>query len=302
MSCEIAKESIVATVRVFESGFLSFRFNPKDDELLSYYLSNKIKGTPLPLNLIVECDIYGDKTAGGGEWHGNKSGKEVMDRKIKKVIGVQKQFSFKPRKGKKGASSTSTSKAEATGWIMHEYSMMGEKNSDDGYWRGCYGRKCGAHQVHLIQDDKINNGEAVPPENAMFDQVDMIEDGNQINNGGLYNQLNNCEAAMAENVRLDQEYVDGGGNQINNGGPAAMTGADVMKNAAEPHVELQTEYGVEPEWVYLEKGSWFYDFDPVEIACMFWMMLLRRTLLVRNLPCKGRMTQDKKILKGPYIN
>ncbi|EEF36387.1 NAC domain-containing protein 53 [Ricinus communis] len=348
------------------------RFNPTDDELISYYLSNKIKGIPLPLNLIVECDIYGDKppweichgrkqeecyffttlkkasknrvarTAAGGEWRGNNSGKEVMDRKTKKVIGVKKQFTFKPRKGKKGTSCTSTSNAKATGWIMHEYSLMGGKDSSDGYalchiTKHCRGQKkdddgepiiitnqlvfdryvssqearpgefnnqvniggfyqgyafedadnqnnsgeaamaenLARHQVHLIKDgDQINNREAVVAENAMFDQVRMIEDGNQIKNGGLYaiedadDQLNNREVVMGETLMFDQAYVNEGGNQINNGSPTAMTGAGIITNTVAPREELQTEYGMEPEWAYLEKGSWFSDFDPAEIARM----------------------------------
>ncbi|KAF7836572.1 NAC transcription factor 47-like [Senna tora] len=43
---------------VFPGGF---RFIPKDEELIQYYLFNKITGMPLPEGVVLECDLYGSE-------------------------------------------------------------------------------------------------------------------------------------------------------------------------------------------------------------------------------------------------
>ncbi|CAN1162121.1 NAC domain-containing protein 102 [Linum perenne] len=146
---------------------VGFRFNPTEQEILGYYLINKVKGEPLPPGVIYDCDLYGDKfpweifprsaangrlfaftklkkastkrvlrTFACGEWRGNTGGEEVMDDAKKKVIGIKKTLSFKVNKSKlrAGGSSTSTStKSTAaakgcTGWVMHEYSLSGTES------------------------------------------------------------------------------------------------------------------------------------------------------------------------------
>ncbi|CAN1785363.1 NAC domain-containing protein 102 [Linum perenne] len=146
---------------------VGFRFNPTEQEILGYYLINKVKGEPLPSGVIYDCDLYGDKfpweifprsaangrlfaftklkkastkrvsrTFACGEWRGNTGGEEVMDDAKKKVIGIKKTLSFKVKNSKlrAGRSSTSTSTKSiaaaggCTGWVMHEYSLSGTES------------------------------------------------------------------------------------------------------------------------------------------------------------------------------
>ncbi|XP_021680121.2 NAC domain-containing protein 83-like [Hevea brasiliensis] len=145
-----------------------FHFRPIDGELITHYLSKKIRVEPLPWNVIKECDLYGRKAEASweiyyyyrendkkslfiftklkdsstnrharstafGEWHGNDAGKKIYSSRTKKLIGLKKRFTFKPTKAKKDVS-TLTSNDET--WIMREYSLAGaslvgnQKNSE----------------------------------------------------------------------------------------------------------------------------------------------------------------------------
>lgn len=35
-----------------------FRFTPRDDELLKFYLMPKLKGQPLPCGVVTEAEVY----------------------------------------------------------------------------------------------------------------------------------------------------------------------------------------------------------------------------------------------------
>jgi len=41
---------------------VGFRFRPSDEELITNYLLNKVKGEPLPWDDILESDMYGEKS------------------------------------------------------------------------------------------------------------------------------------------------------------------------------------------------------------------------------------------------
>ncbi|CAN1844950.1 NAC domain containing protein 50 [Linum perenne] len=104
------------------------RFNPTDEELVSYYLRSKVKGDPLPTDYIPEYNLYGDKrpwelfpesagkgldrvfaytkvkksgkqrfqrsVACGWEWHSNGNTTEIKD-EMRNLIGIKKTFTFK---------------------------------------------------------------------------------------------------------------------------------------------------------------------------------------------------------------
>ncbi|XP_059451331.1 NAC domain-containing protein 19-like [Corylus avellana] len=123
---------------------VGFRFQPTDEELVAFYLLNKVRGEDLGWDGIGEFDIYGEKapwqfcgdqeklyvftrlkklsknrvarTAGCGVWHENSSVKIYDDQGD--VIGARKLFSFKVKEG---------SCMKKSNWIMHEFSFVGER-------------------------------------------------------------------------------------------------------------------------------------------------------------------------------
>ncbi|KAJ0013883.1 hypothetical protein Pint_20404 [Pistacia integerrima] len=132
---------------------IGYRFKPKEDELVKFFLQRRVRGEPLPWSPIMECNLYGNqapweifdqsngqkvwycftklnntgkskkrvsRTGGGGTWRGEKSGVEIVDSETNRIIGVQKTFVFKI----KGVTDKLVS------WIMHEFSVV-EKKGDD---------------------------------------------------------------------------------------------------------------------------------------------------------------------------
>jgi hypothetical protein len=123
---------------------VGFHFQPTDEELVLFYLLNKVRGEDLGWDGIGEFDIYGEKdpwqfcgdqeklyvftrlkklsknrivrTAGCGVWHENSINK-IYDSQGN-VIGAKKLFSFKMKEG---------SCMKKSNWIMHEFSFVGEQ-------------------------------------------------------------------------------------------------------------------------------------------------------------------------------
>ncbi|XP_040361836.1 uncharacterized protein LOC121049231 [Rosa chinensis] len=129
-----------------------YRFNPRDDELVRYYLQKKIMDEPLPPNKIMEVNLYrhnpetlaeryetyGEKewyfftprdrkyrngfrpnrAAGDGYWKATGADKTIRSGNVE--VGCRKALVFyrgKPPKGKK------------TNWIMHEYRVPDSPDS-----------------------------------------------------------------------------------------------------------------------------------------------------------------------------
>lgn len=129
----------------------SNKFKPTDEELIKFFLYNKINGKPLPTHAtILECDLYGERnpweiweafaesnsydgkdlyffttlkrkfltssrlvrTIGLGSWEGEDVGKVVMAKGTNQRIGLKKRFRFE----KSGTSHDGA-------WILHEYSL-----------------------------------------------------------------------------------------------------------------------------------------------------------------------------------
>ncbi|XP_062173478.1 NAC domain-containing protein 41-like [Alnus glutinosa] len=124
---------------------LGFRFKPTDEELISHYLVNKVKGEQLSWDGIPDCDLYGEKppweicgdkdekayfftelkklsknrvarTTGCGVWHENCTVKIYDNRGD--IIGARKLFNFNVKEG---------STTKNSNWIMHEFSLVGEQ-------------------------------------------------------------------------------------------------------------------------------------------------------------------------------
>ncbi|KAJ3703217.1 hypothetical protein LUZ61_006922 [Rhynchospora tenuis] len=130
-----------------------FRFHPTDEELISYYLRNRVAAVPCPVSIIAEVDIYkfnpwdlpsqamyGEKewyffsprdrkypngarpnrAAGSGYWKATGTDKPILSSKTSKSIGVKKALVFYKGKPPKGAKSE---------WIMHEYRLTDSNKS-----------------------------------------------------------------------------------------------------------------------------------------------------------------------------
>ncbi|KAL5546186.1 hypothetical protein UlMin_005873 [Ulmus minor] len=125
-----------------------FRFHPSDEELIIYYLQNKVTSSPLPASIIADIDLYkynpwelpdkavfGDeewfffsprdrkypngsrpnRAAGSGYWKATGTDKHILTSSGIKSIGVKKALVFyngRPPKGVK------------TDWIMNEYRLL----------------------------------------------------------------------------------------------------------------------------------------------------------------------------------
>ncbi|GMI80152.1 hypothetical protein HRI_001684500 [Hibiscus trionum] len=133
---------------------VGFRFNPTEVQLIECYLTKKVKGEPLPCDVICDCEIYGgedkdpwnifgetssktfcifsklkkkgkgrriDRTAGCSTWKGQRTD-DVKDSK-NNLIGFKKLFVFKV----KGSKSNNGGKGH---WLMHEFSLRHDDHSD----------------------------------------------------------------------------------------------------------------------------------------------------------------------------
>ncbi|CAK9183512.1 unnamed protein product [Ilex paraguariensis] len=130
-----------------------FRFQPTDEEIVFQYLTRKIFSRPLPATIIPEVNIYKhdpwdlpagesdedryffsnkeakyqngnqtNRTTGGGYWKATGLDKQVINSKIKPVMGMRKTLVF--YKGK-------PPHAARTDWIMHEFRLVHHGNATD---------------------------------------------------------------------------------------------------------------------------------------------------------------------------
>ncbi|XP_024926933.2 NAC transcription factor 32 isoform X2 [Ziziphus jujuba] len=137
-------EEELSSVFKFPAGF---RFHPSDEELIVYYLQNKVTSRPLPASVIAEIDLYRynpwelpnkalfgedewyffsprdrkypngvrpNRAAGLGYWKATGIDKPILTSSGAKPIGVKKALVFyigRPPKGEK------------TDWMMDEYRL-----------------------------------------------------------------------------------------------------------------------------------------------------------------------------------
>ncbi|KAK8556388.1 hypothetical protein V6N13_064419 [Hibiscus sabdariffa] len=170
-----------------------FRFVPTDYELIQYYLSNKLKGQPLPCDKdIHEYEIYGeenkepwnifgetssktfyvftklrkkgkgrriDRIAGSGTWKGQRTD-PVMDSE-KNHVGDRKLFVFEV-KGR--------SKNDGKGhWIMHEFSLINDDQLDDWVLCRIYNKNNKNRPLELDEDDSEDDMPGTVPPSASMD-------------------------------------------------------------------------------------------------------------------------------------
>ncbi|XP_015089632.1 NAC transcription factor 56 [Solanum pennellii] len=131
-----------------------FRFHPTDEELVVHYLKKRVAGTPIPVDIIGEIDLYKfdpwelpakaifgeqewfffsprdrkypngarpNRAATSGYWKATGTDKPVFTSGGTQKVGVKKALVFyggKPPKGVK------------TNWIMHEYRVVENKTNN----------------------------------------------------------------------------------------------------------------------------------------------------------------------------
>ncbi|GLT65501.1 hypothetical protein SLA2020_379310 [Shorea laevis] len=184
-----------------------FRFQPTDEELISFYLLRKVRGEELGWDGIGESDIYGEKapwqicgdlcdqeklyvftrlkklsknrvarSAGCGVWHENSSDK-IYDYQGD-VIGARKLFCFKVKE---------SSCMKKSNWIMHEFSLVGEQERTTN-WVLCTIQKKGSDQSRAgikrcrLQDQSCSAVipvEIETPQSCINTEVLLLEDGTQ---------------------------------------------------------------------------------------------------------------------------
>ncbi|KAL5581228.1 hypothetical protein UlMin_013670 [Ulmus minor] len=129
-----------------------FRFHPSDEELIVYYLQNKVTSKPLPASIIAEIDLYKynpwelpskalfgesewyffsprerkypkgkrpNRSAGLGYWKATGIDKPIFGSSGSKQVGVKKGLVFYTGKPLKG---------EKTDWMMDEYRLLDNSN------------------------------------------------------------------------------------------------------------------------------------------------------------------------------
>ncbi|XP_059432120.1 NAC domain-containing protein 41-like [Corylus avellana] len=181
---------------------VGFRFEPTDEELVGFYLLNKVRGEDLGWDGIGEFDIYGEtapwqfcgdqeklyvftrlknlsknrvaRTAGcGGVWHENSSDK-IYDAQGD-VIGARKLFSFKVKEG---------SCMKKSNWIMHEFSLVGEGERTTD-WVLCTiqkkesGSRAGVKRCFQDQSSPTIISVDTPSPCYKEEEVLLLEDGSQ---------------------------------------------------------------------------------------------------------------------------
>ncbi|KAJ4768923.1 NAC domain-containing protein 68 [Rhynchospora pubera] len=125
-----------------------FRFHPTDEELVMHYLCRKASGSPLPVPIIAEVDLYKfdpwelpekalfghrewyfftprdrkypngsrpNRAAGRGYWKATGADKPVSPKGSNRTVGIKKALVFYSGKAPKGMK---------TDWIMHEYRLI----------------------------------------------------------------------------------------------------------------------------------------------------------------------------------
>ncbi|KAL3691293.1 hypothetical protein R1sor_004944 [Riccia sorocarpa] len=130
-----------------------FRFHPTDEELVTYYLHNKVANTNLSVGAITEVDLnkcepwdlpakakMGEKewyffslrdrkyptgmrtnrATEAGYWKATGKDREVMNSRTHRLVGMKKTLVFYRGRAPKG---------EKTNWIMHEYRIEGDSSS-----------------------------------------------------------------------------------------------------------------------------------------------------------------------------
>lgn len=132
---------------------VGFRFVPEDEELLVEFLLKKVKGEPLPHNLVGEYDIYGneepwrifdksskqhffvftklkkksksrmERAVGCGTWKIERT--EAIRDGTNKVIGFKKSFVFEYKNKDKAKG------VDKGHWIMHEFSLQDYSQAED---------------------------------------------------------------------------------------------------------------------------------------------------------------------------
>ncbi|KAK8669242.1 hypothetical protein V6N13_106678 [Hibiscus sabdariffa] len=135
-----------------------FRFHPTDEELVAYYLHNKITGVTVELEIIPEVDLYKfepwdlpdksylpskdiewyfysprdkkypnesrtNRATRGGYW--KATGKDRVVQSQKRAVGIKKTLVYYGGRAPHGI---------RTNWVMHEYRLLNSSSMEVGEW------------------------------------------------------------------------------------------------------------------------------------------------------------------------
>ncbi|KAJ0090686.1 hypothetical protein Patl1_13938 [Pistacia atlantica] len=153
--------------------FPGLKFCPSDDELIGYYLHNKIfGGFPLSCcSIIKDCDLYSTqepweiwdfykgqfkdgflRKIGSGSWMGEDAGQEI---RTNIGIGLKKRYRYENKRSEHDGE-----------WIMHEYSLLDHdeyvlcrirKNDRPAKKRGLAKKRKSSEEVEHIDENFSSN-------------------------------------------------------------------------------------------------------------------------------------------------
>ncbi|KAG5222432.1 NAC domain-containing protein [Salix suchowensis] len=254
------------TDRYFNSLPPGYRFCPHDHELVMYYLDKKVKGLPLPMNRIVNVDIYQfdpeflsgmvlfhtrsrkyrngtrpNRAAGGGYW------KATGADKAKITVGQRKALVYYNGKAPKG---------EKTNWIMHEFRLDDpplhvRNNRDDMRLDDCVlcmiykkrGKRTNADTTVRVQQSNEENSSLMTIEG---NDEDFINE-----HGYDPNRLSAIEASFAGEIH-------GTITPLENSFPRIPDASNLYTLQASPIPGLEEAFGTPAPMDFFNSEDWFY--------------------------------------------
>ncbi|XP_048420054.1 NAC domain-containing protein 71-like [Pyrus x bretschneideri] len=286
---------------------VGYKFHPRDDELVGYYLYNKVRGTPFrDENVIPEIDLYGSmeardiwnnnggqnlekdedlyfftklkpakgtgsrvaRTIGSGTWKGETAGAEVQDPKTKETIGFFKRYQYKNTKYPQ----------ESGCWIMHEFSL------------------------HPKQVMRINSSPSSRPNDAEyvvcrvrknFDRKRKAEDHEET--GGVQSQ---SKRIRMQSENIDESYVTPMSSEVNSDRYNQQQQEQTTINATSTSSSISVTNVDQPLYYYCEPEQYSEVINQYEIPQA---TATSDPLNVTNLPTRPAEQQHYFVIQDPTV-